>query len=156
MKQRLQLVRIEPSASHGLEYRPCSVTLADGTVLDRVYVVTAKEYYRVWGVWPEDDEGKQAVDIGEVAEIAESPERLPFRLANEVYEAKESGMGYHVFTVEWRDEFKQPYITGSAVDFLPVPEGRSLRDAMIVLPHEGRHDPATLKGLDYHWCLYGE
>ena len=67
----LQLVRIAPSVHHGLEYRPCRVTLKNGAVIERVYVVPAREYHEVLGVWPEEDEGKKAIDIAEVADIAE-------------------------------------------------------------------------------------
>jgi hypothetical protein len=47
-----QLLTIE--ATGGL-YRPCVVTLQDGTVLDRVYLAEAQPWFRHWGVWPEDD-----------------------------------------------------------------------------------------------------
>jgi len=153
-KQRLQLIRIEPSVYLGLEYRPCRLTLRDGTLIERAYVVSAEQYHPVWGIWPEDDDGKSAVDIAEVADIAGSPERLPKRFADEVYGAKETMAGHHIFRLEWRDEYKQTYVTGSAVDFLPEPSGHRLKDALIVHPHKGKGDPATRRGLRYHWCLF--
>jgi hypothetical protein len=155
-KQRLQLMRVEPSRYYRLEYRPCRVKLRDGSALDRVYVVQAAPYYDVWGVWPEEDEGKHALDIRKVVEIEDSPQRMPVKFANELYGAKETRAGVHIFILEWPDEFKQPYMTGSAVDFVPAPEGRKLKDALIVHPHKGKRDPNIVKGLSYYWCLYEE
>jgi hypothetical protein len=39
------------------------------------------------------------VAIQDVTQIADSPVRLPAELANQLYAAGESGMGYVVFTV---------------------------------------------------------
>src|SRR5262249_60903830 len=82
---------IVPSRDGKLEYRPCSATLRDGSAVPCVYVMEAQSYIDVWGVWPEDDKGKQHISIGEVANLSESPFRLPPRFANELYRAGDSG-----------------------------------------------------------------
>jgi hypothetical protein len=87
------LNRIEPSGSGELLYFPCRVLLRDGTALDTVYIEPEKPYLKYWGVYPEDDEGKESVLIDDVVHIEESPVRLPVRWANVLYAGGESGMG---------------------------------------------------------------
>jgi hypothetical protein len=150
---RAQLEAVPPSTHDGLEYRPCRVTLSDGRVMDRVYVVPAKQYLHVWGVTPESDSGKRSVSIRDVVAIEESPDRLPARFANEMYAAGESGMGYCLFELEFADASTQAYLTGNAVDFIPYPPGKSGADIVALHPHHGR-DQHYLNGDDYWWCLY--
>jgi hypothetical protein len=155
-----ELLRVQPSKDRGLEYRPCRARLRSGEVYDRVYVVEAGAYIRYWGVWPWEDRGKRALSITEVAHIEESPVRLPARLANTLYKAGESGMGYCLFTIVLRDGRRLPYATGNAVDFLDLPP--DVRPEMVtrVLPHVGREHfqgrtPAPhTTGAPYYWCLY--
>ncbi|MCB9884651.1 MAG: hypothetical protein H6838_04115 [Planctomycetes bacterium] len=148
-----QLSRIPPSRDGGLEYRPCALTLEDGSEYPRVNVVEQAQYTRTWRVLPGDDPGRLALPIGSVRSIRESPHRLPAHLADELYRAGESGMGYCIFRVEFKDGQKQAYLTGSAVDFIEAPPGLRALDAVAVRPHEGRQD-VHQKALDYHWCLY--
>jgi hypothetical protein len=135
-------------------YYPCSVVLNDGTVKDRVYVVEAGPWFRDWGVWPEDDRGKRSVDIRTVTSINDSLSRLPARFADELYRAGESGMGYTIFTVRFRDGSSIVVATGNAVDFIDYPEGQSPETVVGVLPHVGRNDPHLRSGPEYWWCLY--
>jgi hypothetical protein len=72
-----QLLQVEPSTDRNLEYRPYSVALRDGRTLDRVYVLDVHAYIRVWGVWPEDDAGKQSVHIEDLVRIEDSPSAGP-------------------------------------------------------------------------------
>jgi hypothetical protein len=148
-----QLRRVPPSHDGDLEYRPCAVTLDDGTSLPCVYVVAHQPYLRVWGVYPEDDPGKRSVSIRAVRRISDSPFRLPARLADEIYGAGEGGMGYCVFTVEFRNRARQAYVTGNAVDFIEPPRGVKASDAVAVRPHEGSQDAKSLS-TGYYWCLY--
>jgi hypothetical protein len=140
-------------ASGGI-YHPCSVVLNDGTVKDRVYVVAAAPWFRDWGIWPEDDRGKRSVDIRTVASINDSPSRLPARFADELYKAGESGMGYTIFTVRFRDGSSIAVGTGDAVDFIDYPDGQSPQTVVGVLPHVGRDDRHLRSGPEYWWCLY--
>ena len=79
-----QLERIAPSSDGVCEYRPCRVWLASGEARDFVYVVDAASYIRAWGIWPEDDDAKEAVPVEDVVAVEESPHRLPASLANGV------------------------------------------------------------------------
>lgn len=149
----VQLANVPPTGSGGLEYRPCLVALSSGRTLECVYVVEAVSYWKAWGVWPEDDRGKQSVRIEDVIEIRDSPLRLPAALANQLYEAGESGMGYLLFTAEFSDATRQAYVTGGAVDFIVPPSGLRASDVIRVNPHEGRYDN-PIPSPDYWWCLF--
>jgi hypothetical protein len=149
-----KLMRIVPSEDHGLKYYPCRVTLREGRVVDRVYVVEQAPYIRIWGVYPEDDRAKLSVPVEAIADLEESPFRLPPTLANKLYEAGESGMGYVIFTVLFRDGTRQAFATGNAVDFISFPQGKAQEDIEDVLPHEGRQSRELANAPDYFWCLY--
>ena len=148
-----KLERITPSRDGTTSYFPCLVRLRDGTVRERVYVMPAAEYLKKWGVFPEDDRAKRSVAIGDVADLQESPHRLPPDFANELYAHGESGMGYHTFRVRFRNGASRSYVTGDAVDFIPFPTGMTGADVVKVEPHGGRGDTAT-SGSQYAWCLY--
>lgn len=150
----VKLVRIIPSTHFGLDYHPCIATLKDGRKIDYVYVVEQESYIRVWGVYPEDDPGKASVPVNEVADLSESPSRLPAALANKLYEAGESGMGYYIFTVVFADGLECAYTSESAVDFILIPEGYTNHDITDVLPHKGRGSPGMQGTPDYYWCIY--
>ena len=108
------LARIEPSdPESGMPYYPCVVTLRDGRIVDRVYMQAEEPYKKYWGVWPEDDRGKQSLPIAEVVEIASSPTRLPPRFATEIYAEGESGMGYTIFMLVFANGYKQAYGVGT-------------------------------------------
>ena len=148
-----ELLRVPASRDGIMEYRPCAVTLDDGREFPCVYVVDQKPYIRAWGVYPDADPAKRSVPMTSVRRIKDSPNRLPAPLADELYRAGESGMGYTIFTVEFRDGSRQAYVTGNAVDFVDPPAGVRASDAIRVLPHEGREE-AKQRSVDYYWCLY--
>lgn len=135
-------------------YHPCRATLRDGSVVDCVYLAEAGPWFAAWGIWPEDDRGKDSIDIRDVVEIADSPSRLPAPFADRLYEAGESGMGYTVFTVLFRDGATMAVGTGNAVDFVDYPEGQSSETVVDVVSHAGRDDPRLQKAPDYFWCLF--
>ena len=149
-----QLTQITPSRDSDLEYFPCLVTLKDTRRVDRVYIVDFNQYKQSWVTPPEEDRHMRSVYIENVVKIEESPSRLPPRIANELYKEGESGMGYYVFTLEFKGGSHQAYLTGGAVDFVPLPEGKSWSGVTRVLPHTGRNDPDLKHDLDYYWCLY--
>jgi hypothetical protein len=146
---------IVPSRDGAIEYRPCVVTLRDGSVHPCVYLLEAQPYISAWGIWPDDDPGKTSVKVRDVISLAESPHRLPQRFANEIYRHRESGMGYTIFTLRFRDMTEQAYVGGNAIDFVPMPLGKATSDIVAVLPHHGR-DAGKLELLPYSWCLFGE
>jgi hypothetical protein len=114
----------------------------------------AQAYIQTWGVWPEDDAAKQHIRIEDVAAIAESPFRLPVRFANELYRAGESGMGYSAFTLVFADGAQSHFVSGGALDFICLPEGRDMAEVVRVVPHSGREQPQAASP-KYHWCLFG-
>ncbi|WP_439473205.1 hypothetical protein [Brevundimonas sp.] len=146
-----QLSSIE--ATDGL-YHPCMVTLRDGTSVDCVYLANAHAWFRIWGIWPEDDRGKQALDVRAVASISDSPSRLPALFANRLYAEGESGMGYTIFTVKFRDGTSVVVGTGNAIDFIDYPPGQTKDTVVDVLPHIGRDAPEIRTAPRYYWCLY--
>jgi hypothetical protein len=150
-----QLSVIEPSHDNGIKYYPCVVTLDDNSIVDGVYIVNAQEYINIWGVWPDEDSGKREVDLKRVIKIENSRNRLPPHIADEIYTAGESGMGYCVFTLLFNDGSRHAYVTGNAVDFIQYPNGKSSGDIKRVLPHEGRDKADENSHFDYYWCLYG-
>lgn len=151
---RAQWESIESSADGELEYRPCSVTLKNGTTLPCVYVMDAQAYIDVWGVWPEDDSGKRHISIADIASISDSPHRIPAHFANELYRAGESGMGYCIFTLVFSDNTKQVCLSGNAVDFVQLPPGKSAANIVAVMPHRERHAD-YVQSPPYVWCLFG-
>src|SRR5262245_3155554 len=110
-----QLNKVTPSIEGAMRYHPCRVTLVDGRSVDRVYVVEAESYIRDWGVWPKEDSAKRFILIEDVASIEDSPTRLPAHLANKMYKAGESGMGYCIFTLVLSDNSRLAQVTGNAV-----------------------------------------
>jgi hypothetical protein len=158
--QAAELSEIATTTDGICTYYPCRVALASGEIIDRVYVVEEQSYLRAWGVEPSEDPAKRSVPIEQVVKIDSSPSRLPADLANELYHAGESGMGYVLFVVVFRDGSRLPFVTGNAVDFPQWPAGVDPRDAVSVLPHEGRavfRDRAptrTERSAEYAWCLY--
>jgi hypothetical protein len=153
---RDQLSRIEPSHDGELVYYPIRAILNSGEVLDTVYIVPEKPYLKYWGVYPEADRGKRWIRIEDVAEVADSTIRLPAKFAEEIYRNGESCMGYTIFTVVFADGLRQACVTGNAVDFISYPPGKSPKDVVKVLPHEGRRDGSLVKAPEWYWCLYSE
>src|SRR5262245_45256480 len=91
-----ELHRVPSSWNGDMKYKPCAVTLADGTDLACVYVVYQKSYIRHCGIYPEDFPGTRSVSIAQVRQIRESPNRLPAALANSLYREGETGKDYRV------------------------------------------------------------
>jgi len=117
---REQLLAVPPSTDPVasdllLEYRPCVVSLRDGSSRDYVYVQDVEPWYAAWGVLPEEDSDIDEVFLGDVVSIRESPRRLPIPIANRLYAWGETGMGYYVFTVVVDDGREIPCGTGNAV-----------------------------------------
>lgn len=149
-KLRQKLIEIEPS--QGI-YFPCLVTLRTGERRDCVYLAPASPWFEQWGVWPEKDEGKPTVSLLDVMDIEESPSRLPKHFAEQVYEAGESGMGYQLFVLGFRDGTIASFLTGNMVDFPDLPDGKSPSEIVSVTPHAGRND-SHRRELNFSWCLF--
>ena len=89
---------------------------------------------KLWeGYWQTDD-AKRLIQVEDVAEVRDSPTRIPARFANELYQQGESGMGYTIFTVVFSDGARQACVTGTGVDFIQYPPGKGPLDVTAVLP----------------------
>jgi hypothetical protein len=150
---KAQLHAIEPTPDGMMEYFPCMVLLANGEQHDCIYIAEASAYIRFWGVWPDDDPGKRAIRIEDVAQIQPSPSRLPAKFAREMYAVGESGMGYCVFTLHFTDGTRQQYTTGNLIDFPQMPAGKSVHDVGALRPNQDRGGEG-LSTRPYHWCLF--
>lgn len=153
---RDELTSIEPSRNKAIRYYPCLVITKDGIEKDKVYLVSAQQYIKFWGIWPEEDSNKKYVEILDVLHIKQSPSTLPVYITNKIYDAGESGMGYHIFTLVFSNGLKQVYQVGGVVNFVPMPEGEKIENIIDVIPHKGREDKHILKGEDYFWCIFEE
>lgn len=100
---RESLNTIEPSRDGEIVHYPCRAILKSGEVFDAVYIVDEKLYVKHGGLYPENIPGKRWIRVEDIAEVQESPTRLPARFANEIYRNGESRMGYTVFTVVFAD-----------------------------------------------------
>ncbi|MFN8414265.1 MAG: hypothetical protein U0Z26_17930 [Anaerolineales bacterium] len=155
-----QLMKIEPSTFLNMEYRPCKVYMKNGNIIRNAYICEAEMYLKTWGVWPEDDKEKSFISIQDVSDIEESELRIPARLANKMYKAGESGMGYCIFTLVLKDGRKLPCLTGNAVDFVDFPLEVNPDMIADLLPHQGRelfqksNSGFYTQGAKYYWCLY--
>jgi hypothetical protein len=152
---RQQLERIKPSIAGDLNYYPCAAKLVSGEVLPCVYLVCGERYINSWGVYPENDRAKNWIRVQDVAEVVDSPCRLPAKFATKLYKHGESGMGYTIFTVLFSDLSRQAYGTGNAVDFIQYPEGKGPKNILWVFAHSGRK-ANPLPCPTYYWCLYSE
>jgi len=102
--------------------RPCSVVTRSGECIDRIYVIAADEWLYYWGPYPDSEMTPGfVVDVRDIAEISESPYRLPAGLAEQLYRMGETGMGYYEFTLFLQDGRRIGCQTGNAVDFPPLP-----------------------------------
>ncbi len=153
-EQRSRLNKVVPSESYtGTLYYPCQVTLTDGSIIDNVYIMDLQVYLRTWVIMPDKDKAKQYILIEDVVDIRDSPNRLPVKLANKLHNAGESGMGYIIFKILYDDGSLMDTSNGSAVDFVPSPNGLTTENIIDVLPHQGSRDN-FVRPLKYYWCLY--
>lgn len=74
--------------------RPCAVTMKDGTIHERAYLVESLTCYSDLSWW---------LDIRDVADIRESPHRLPAQLAAPLYSSGETSMGAQRYSIEFQD-----------------------------------------------------
>lgn len=151
---RRQLDLVPKSSDGTCTYAPCRVQLRTGEVLDRVYVVPRSQFTKVWG------NTRSSVEASEIAHLEESPFRLPVELANQLYAAGESGMGYVLFVATLTDGRTLPFVTGNAVDFPNWPPAVSPADVRSVRPHAGRdvfrsRRPGPYeRSARYEWCVF--
>jgi hypothetical protein len=148
---------IEPSVDRNINYYPCEVVLDDGSVHPRTFVVEAQVFVLHWGVWPWSDKCIQAERI---RSLRSSPQRLPARLANELYAAGESGMEYCSFSATFRSGKKLYFLNGNTADFPAWPADADPNEVIAVHPHDrhpeyrGRMPMAEESSAEYLWCRF--
>lgn len=161
-----KLLQVRPSFSRdGYAYRPCQVTLNDGSVHPRAYVQDYEGWHREWLIEPFDptDPDWRWIDIDDVADIEESPFRLPPDVATAIWKLPEWGMGFTVFTLVTKDGSSYPYV-GSMGDYYKLPENVSPQDivgigeisqSLLSLPRREmlRHCLSDDYGF-LTWCIY--
>ena len=150
------LQAIEPTHDADLTYFPCSVTLASSVVLDTVYFIPERPIMKLWEASLQTNGVKRLIRVEDIAEVRDSPTRIPARFANDLYQQGESGMGHTIFTVVFSDGARQACVTATGVDFIQYPAGKGPRDVTAVLPHEGRRDDLLVKAPPSQWCIYAE
>jgi hypothetical protein len=102
---------------------------------------------------PDKDPHKRSIEVADIIDLEESPVRMPVLLADKLYAAGESGMGYTIFTLEFRDGSTLPVVAGNAIDFPPMPPGLRIEDIAEVHPHKGR-DRGPRRAPEYHWAVF--
>jgi hypothetical protein len=148
------LERVSPSNDRDTFYYPCSVSMKDGTEFPYVYFVEAQNWLPAWAPLPNTDLGEHHLDVRDIAELRECPDRLPPAFANRLYEAGESGMGYTIFTLCFSDGSRAPYCSGDVVDFVVYPDGKAATDVIDVIPHLGREEPHLHLSPTHRWCIF--
>lgn len=153
---RNSLHLIEPSVlpPGNILLYPCSATLRDGTIFERVYFTTRISFRQMTRRdHPDEIVPGLSISPGEVVSIRESPSRLPARFANEIYHAGETGPGHMAFTLVFCRWFRRNYaVPGTMVDFLEYPLWLGPRDITSVrlFPRE-RH----LRSIPVvRWCIF--
>ena len=111
---------------------------------------------KMWGAYMQTEGAKRLIRVEDVAQVRDSPKRIPARFANELYQHGESGMGYTIFTVVFSDGTRQGCVTGNGVDFIQYPTGKGPLDVTAVIPHEGKRDNSLFTAPSSYWCIYTE
>ena len=137
-----------------VRYYPCSLATNDDNFYDCVYLVEESGYFSRWGVWPEDDKGKRCLPVGNIKSVRKSDVSVPVNIATKIYATAESGMGYRVFTLKFKNNIFQSYQTGLMVDFLLLPKHCRNTDIIDVFANKVLPDHEVMSDANYYWCLY--
>ena len=135
---------IEPSISYDKLF-PASAILKNGKIVDCVYFVNNP---RLKGSYP-------MINIEDIADIKESPYRLPAKFANEIYERGETSMCCIQFYIVVGDHKAFSYRSGGYVDFIDLPEGYKMKDIFQVNQRFSftKFDTKERRVKDFTWCL---
>ena len=104
-------------------------------------------YIKCWGVWPDQDKGKREIKIQNVVRIEACRFALPTPHAQCLNDAGESGMGYMVFEIEYRDGSRTAHLSGCVVNFVRIAEEKTMADVVAVHPHAGRNSGSLRRPL---------
>ncbi len=143
-----RLKTIEPNR-YG--YYPCSVILNNGQFQDYVYIVDRNIFIKTWGYNPEEEKAKRFIKINDIADIRESPSRLPSHITNKLNKSGETKMGSVIATYVFSDATKLSLI--NAHDFIEYPDRKTANDLIDVIPH--KWDKDNLKtGPQFYYSIY--
>ena len=108
-----QLRKIEPVEPFRDVLYPCALEMQDGTVFECAYLVETTNDRR--------DRAPLSpfnVDLSQIKRIRESRHRVPAKVARELYQSGESGMGYYYFRLHFIWPFRRAYLlSASLIDF---------------------------------------
>ena len=97
------------------------------------------------------------IEADKITDIQKCDYQLPPVWANKLYEYGETGMGYRIFSLIFRDGKTVSYITSNIVDFLKLPESYTYDD-IIDVKRYGKYDEdipqKPLRGLLNITCYY--
>lgn len=130
--------------------------MSSGSFLDRVIVVSPREYARFFRR-PPTECGFGQVNIDDITGFLFSNNRLAPEYARAVYERGEVSMGGLTFRLELKDVSELATChAGFLVDFVgPFEGGSSARDVRRVFPGEGGDDPGAYQcDADLTLCLF--
>ncbi|TNE60883.1 MAG: hypothetical protein EP335_17755 [Alphaproteobacteria bacterium] len=103
---------IQPSSDGVTRIYPCDIVLKDGSTRARVAILVGGFGASGWAVGADRE-----IVWNDVQYVHESPERLPARIANKLYEVGEAGMGYLLFWLEDASGRTARCYSGNVVDF---------------------------------------
>ena len=117
------LASITPSRTPAAEaFWPCSLILADGRKVPRA-LCRQNARWSDKGAW---------INPESVVTVSASPFRLPAKLANKLYAAGETGMGYLIYVLTLRSGQTIVCASGGIVDFPSLPSGITTEDMIDV------------------------
>ncbi|MDD5009682.1 MAG: hypothetical protein PHC68_14935 [Syntrophorhabdaceae bacterium] len=132
-------------------YYPCIVTLKNGKIQDRVYIVDTKTFIKTWGYHPSEEKAKRLIQINDITNVMESPSRLPSYYANKLHKAGETRMGSVIAEYIFSDGTTQSLI--NAHDFIEYPNGKTAKDIKDVISHKWNKDDLK-NGPQFYYSIY--
>jgi hypothetical protein len=149
LKEKLD--SIVPSVDDETKFYPCRAVLDDGTVVERVMLVSAMPFLHRWTERIGDD---RLVRVERLGSIEESPSRLPPEFATGLYASHLArDLGHVAFTVFFGNGSSETFMNSYVVDFIEYPVGTTSRDVVRVVPDSGKgRTPRWVP--TYSWCLY--
>ncbi|NLT51904.1 MAG: hypothetical protein GXX85_13410 [Ignavibacteria bacterium] len=120
------LKEICPIIENNVLFYPCSVLTTEGQK-EISYIVDKQAYFNYTMGLYKDSKYFNHFCQNDIVEIYKSEIRLPFKIAQEIYDFGETRMGGRSFLLIFDDKSEQHYETGSFVDFLEYPLNKSAK-----------------------------
>lgn len=134
-------------------HRACSLRMKSGIVHPRVLCCEdSRGFHTDWWIsrnpWISPDD---------IAVVESSSSAIPAHIAQKIYDAGESGMGYQIYALKFRGGSTQVFVTPNVLDFPDLPEGYAGRDIADAFPHKGRDNAQSGRhrgSADFLFCFY--